>query len=149
MKIDKLQLFVVSSGAVFTIVGIAKIVAANGSVKALTVTDPIVGVSLRHLLLAIGLIELLIAVVCLYNRRSTASVALVGSLATALFVYRSELWWLGAKEPCSCLGSLTETLKIEPQTADTIMKLVLAYLLIGSYTLLFLKWRQNIALKKV
>jgi len=31
----------------------------------------------------------------------------------------------------------------QPRVSDNIMKVVLAYLLIGSYTLLFLNWRQN------
>jgi hypothetical protein len=45
--------------------------------------------------------------------------------------------------PCNCLGNLTDALHISPQTADNIMKLLLAYLLIGSYGLMFWRWKQG------
>jgi hypothetical protein len=41
------------------------------------------------------------------------------------------------------MGSLTDTLHISPVVADNIMKVVLAYLLIGSYVTLFWLWRQH------
>jgi hypothetical protein len=50
--------------------------------------------------------------------------------------------WVGWHKPCSCLGNLTDALHIPPQTADTAMKIILAYLLIGSYGNLFWLWRQ-------
>ena len=45
---------------------------------------------------------------------------------------------------CGCFGNLipqTGTLRISPQVADKIKKVVLAYLLIGSYGLLIWEWR--------
>jgi len=53
-------------------------------------------------------------------------------LATNFVVYRVGLWWIGWHRPCGCLGNLTDLLGISPHTADTIMKLVLAYLLAGT-----------------
>ena len=53
---------------------------------------------------------------------------------------RFGLWWMGWHKPCNCLGNLTDALHLSPQTADNIMKVVLAYLLIGSYGLLFWGW---------
>jgi len=44
-------------------------------------------------------------------------------------------------EQCSCLGNLTDALHIRPETADNIMKLLLAYMLIGSYGLLI--WQRS------
>jgi cbb3-type cytochrome oxidase subunit 3 len=41
------------------------------------------------------------------------------------------------------LGNLTDALHIPPQAADTAMKIILAYLLIGSYATLFWLWRQR------
>jgi hypothetical protein len=45
--------------------------------------------------------------------------------------------------PCGCMGSLTTALHLSDQAADNIMKVVLAYLLIGSYGLLIRQWRQE------
>jgi hypothetical protein len=64
-------------------------------------------------------------------------------LATNFFVYRCGLWWMGWHRPCSCMGNLTDALHIRPEVADNIMKVILAYLLIGSYGLLFWQWRAN------
>jgi hypothetical protein len=41
------------------------------------------------------------------------------------------------------MGNLTDALHIPPQTADTAMKIILAYLLLGSYGTLFWLWRQK------
>jgi len=41
------------------------------------------------------------------------------------------------------MGNLTDALHIPPQIADTAMKIILAYLLIGSYASLFWLWRQH------
>jgi hypothetical protein len=41
------------------------------------------------------------------------------------------------------LGNLTDALHISPQTGDIAMKIILAYLLIGSYATLFWLWRQR------
>jgi hypothetical protein len=58
-------------------------------------------------------------------------------------MYRLGLWWMDWKKPCSCLGNLTDALHISPQTADNITKVLLAYLLIGSYGLLLWQWKQR------
>jgi hypothetical protein len=58
-------------------------------------------------------------------------------------VYRLGLWWMDWHRPCNCLGNLTDALHISPQAADNVMKVLLAYLLIGSYALLSWHWRQK------
>jgi len=62
-------------------------------------------------------------------------------------VYRLGLWWMHWHRPCSCLGNLTDALHISPQVADNVMKVLLAYLLIGSYGLLI--WKRWLERKTV
>jgi hypothetical protein len=132
-----------ASAVVFLIVtGAAKVWTAFGNVKLLTVADPIVGISFKHLMLVVGLAEIVIALVCFFSKRQTLALALVAWLATNFVVYRFSLSWIGWKKPCNCLGNLTDALHISPQAADNIMKVVLAYLLIGSYGLLIWQWRE-------
>ena len=50
---------------------------------------------------------------------------------------------MGWHKPCGCLGNLTDALGISPETADTVAKVLLAYLLIGSYALLVWEWRKH------
>ncbi len=64
---------------------------AIGSAQALGVADPIVGISFRHLLLAVGLLELFIAFFCLFTDKRQFSLLAVAWLGTS-FVGYSFLW---------------------------------------------------------
>jgi hypothetical protein len=64
-------------------------------------------------------------------------------VSTVLLVYRFSLWWIGWKKPCKCLGNLTDALHISPQLADDVMKGLLAFMFIGSVSLLVMHYRQN------
>lgn len=135
--------FVSSAGVVLAITGLAKAWSAIGPSRALDVVDPIVGIPFRDLMLSVGLAELFIAFFCLFTDKRNFSLLAVAWLATNFVVYRLGLWWMGWHRPCGCLGNLTDLLHISPQVADNIMKGVLAYLLIGSYGLLFWEWRRK------
>ena len=131
---------------ILIITGLAKLWTGLGDSKFLAVADPIVEISFKHLMLAVGIAEIAIALVCFFSKRQTLALALVAWLSTNFVVYRLGLWWVGWKKPCNCLGNLTDALHISPTVADNIMKVVLGYLLIGSYAILFSQW---IARKKL
>lgn len=94
-------------------------------------------------MLALGILETAVALVCFFAKSQKLALGLIAWLSTNLLVYRVGLWWMDWHRPCSCLGNLTDALHISPQVADNIMKAVLAYLLIGSYGLLFWQWRNS------
>jgi hypothetical protein len=94
-------------------------------------------------MLAVGLAEVVIAVICLYpgvNQR--LKLGLVAWLATNFLAYRIGLWAVDWHHPCRCMGSLAGALRISDQAADSIMKVMLAYLLVVSYAILFWQWRR-------
>jgi hypothetical protein len=135
--------FALSAGAILATSGIAKVWSGLGSSKFLAVVDPIIGIKFGQLMSLVGLVEIVIALVCFFSKRQILALTLVAWISTNFAVYRLGLWWMNWHRPCNCLGNLTDALHISPQTADNIMKVVLAYLLIGSYGLLFLHWRCN------
>lgn len=135
--------FVFAACALFTITGLAKIVAGLGDAKFLTVVDPILGLKFGQLMLLVGVVEIVIALVCIFSKRQTLALGLVAWMSTNFVVYRLGLYWMNWQKPCSCLGNLTDAIHIRPETADNIMKVLLAYLLIGSYGLLIWQWRQR------
>lgn len=135
--------FVFSAAAILAVTGVAKLWSGLGHTKILATVDPITGVPFGQLLLAVGVAELLIVGVCLIAKSQTLKLGLIACLATDFVVYRLGLWWIGWKQPCGCMGSLTDALHISPQMADNIMKGILAYLLIGSYGLLIWQWRSS------
>lgn len=138
-----LEWFAHSVGVLLVTTGLAKAWSAIGPARALDVADPIIGIPFRHLLLAVGLLELFIAFFCLFTDKRQLSLLAVAWLSTNFVVYRLGLWWMGWHRPCGCMGNLTDLLHISPRAADNMMKVVLAYLLIGSYGLLLWQWRQR------
>jgi hypothetical protein len=125
------------------ITGFAKVRSAFGESKLLAIPDPIIGVQFGQLFLVVGPAEIVIALVCFFSKRQTLALLLVAWLSSGFALYRLGLWWLGWKKPCSCLGNLTDALHISPQVADNIIKVLLVYLIIGSYGLLVWRWRMG------
>jgi hypothetical protein len=146
-RVQFYRVFVLTAGAILPLTGVAKMWSAFSGTKLLLVADPILGIQIRHLMLAVGIAELVIAAVCLLSKTSRLAMVLVAWLATNFLVYRVGLWWIGWKKPCGCLGNLTDALHISPQTADSIMKGLLVYLLLPSYALLIRQWRLSKAMR--
>jgi uncharacterized membrane protein len=135
--------FVFSAGFVLLLTGVAKVWSAFGSARILQNSDPILGLQFNHLMFVTGALEMVAAYLCLFSKFCHLALILVAWLATNFVFYRLGLLWVGYHKPCPCLGNFTDALHISPQTADTAMKIILAYLLIGSYSALFWLWRQK------
>lgn len=143
MKLAFERLFLFTAGLALAATAFGKAFSAIGPARALDALDPLVGMPFRELLLLVGLVELLIAFFCLFTDKRRLSLLAVAWISTNFLVYRLGMWFIGWHRPCGCMGSLTDLLHISPRLADNIMKGVLAYLLIGSYALLFAQWRQR------
>lgn len=142
--LDAMKMFFISSsGAILFVTGLAKVISVWGSASILNAIDPIVGFRFRHLLLFVGVIEIVISLFCFRFRNQTWPFFVIGWLATSFLVYRIGLWVIGWQKPCKCLGNLTDALHISPRLAEMGMRSILAYLLIGSYATLFWLWQQR------
>lgn len=143
-RIEKwVRWFAVLSGGILLITGLAKITSALGTVRALQLTDPIFGVTFAHLILAVGILELIVSMVCIFGKRIKVQLGLIAWLATSFLLYRFGLFWVGYHGHCSCLGNFTDDLPISPQMAETLLKGILLFLLIGSYITVGLLWKQS------
>jgi hypothetical protein len=139
----EVRFFLKSAGVLLIFSAIAKLISASGSARILEENDPIFPISFRITFWLAGSLELVIALICFFCKRYEMSILLTTWIATCFAFYRFSLWWIGWHRPCSCLGNLTDALHISPQIADTAMKTILAYLLLGSYASLFWLWRQK------
>ena len=113
--------FVRSAGVVLLVTGLAKLWSAMGEARVLGVRDPLFGLTFRQLMLGVGLVELLVAGVCLVGRRERLSCVLVGWLSGNVALYRLGLWWMGWKRPCGCLGHVTDAIGVSPLMMDRMM----------------------------
>ncbi|MGN6556312.1 MAG: MauE/DoxX family redox-associated membrane protein [Verrucomicrobiota bacterium] len=143
MKPPIIRLFCWSAGLLFLVTAVSKFVSAGGSARVLQVPDPLLGLPFGTVFWIVGGIETTVALFCFFGKRPALQTGLVAWLASNFVIYRIGLKWVGYHKPCSCLGNLTDALHISPETADTTMKVVLGYLLIGSYASLFWLWRSR------
>jgi len=138
-----INFFIYSAGILLAITAIAKLISSLGDAGILKNPDPILTISFQHIFWIVGAVELVISFFCFFGIRVELRLGLIALLATNFVMYRIGLILIGYLKPCPCLGNLTDALHILPKTADTAMKIILAYLLIGSYATLFWLWRQH------
>jgi hypothetical protein len=141
-----MRAFIISAGILLMVTGLAKFISAFGSAHVLVYPEPISGIKFRTVFFTAGLLELAVAFYCFFCKRVDIQISVLVWLSTIFVLYRFCLFWLGQK-PCRCLGNLTEALHIPSHTADIVMKIILAYLLLGSYAVLFGLWRKREKLK--
>jgi|APCry1669189101_1035198.scaffolds.fasta_scaffold90331_1 hypothetical protein len=131
------RLFACSGGVLVAVTGIAKIWSAFGAASLLRSIDPVFGIRFRLLLLVVGVVEIVIAFACLSASGVRLPAILLAWVSTMFLVYRVGLWSVHWEHACPCLGQLTDALPMSARTVDALVKATLAYLLIGSYALLF------------
>src|ERR1022692_2055083 len=86
--------FIISAGAILAITGVAKVWSGLGTAKVLAVADPIIGIQFGHLMLVVGLAEIVVALLCFFGKSQKLALGLVAWLATNFVVYRLGLWWV-------------------------------------------------------
>lgn len=135
------QTFVRSVGLILCVTGLAKLVSAFGHTPIVRLAEPITQIQFRQLFIVAGVAELFIAAYCILSKKTINSLLVIAWLSTVFLAYRLSLFWIGWKLPCPCLGNLVPTLHISPFLADMIMKIIMAYMLIGSYIhLSLIRW---------
>lgn len=143
MRTGVTKILLYSFGAILSVTAFAKLISSFGHARILEYNDPLLVMPFRYVFWTVGVIELFVASICFSGKDVRTRARLVAWLATGFLIYRLGLLLVAYRRPCSCLGNLTDALHIPPQTADTAMKIILAYLLLGSYATLFWLWRQR------
>lgn len=138
------RIFLYSAGILLLLTGGAKLISAcGGSALVLRIPDPVLWVPYRYLFIVVGCVEIAAGVNCLRCKRIGFNAGFVAWLASGFVAYRVGLMWMRYPKPCHCLGTLTQALHISPDVADLMIKCILVYLVIGSYSSLFWLWSQR------
>ncbi|HEV2695802.1 MAG TPA: MauE/DoxX family redox-associated membrane protein [Verrucomicrobiae bacterium] len=135
--------FFYSAGFLLLITSAAKLISATGHARILENPDPIFAIPFRWVFWIVGGIEAIIATVCFFSRQDRLRAVLLACLTSNFVFYRAGLYLLHYQRPCSCLGNLTDAVHVSPKIADAAMKIILAYLLFGSYAALLWLRRQK------
>jgi|ERR1019366_4242458 hypothetical protein len=131
-------------GGLLLVTGILKVLSGFGSVRMLEESDPILSLRVQHLMWIVGLLEVVIGGYVMRCKNPYFASGLLAWFSTALIIYRFGLLWIDYHRPCSCLGSLTEWIKIPDNVADNIIIALLIYItFVSCLSLLLLKNNQR------
>src|SRR5688500_18492459 len=137
------RLFRLSAVLILFLTSVAKLASSTGQAPILELPDPLLGIARRQMLVAVGVLELIIAVALLSPLESRRKHLLLLWLGTSFLVYRLSFHWINPGKPCPCLGSLSDKLPISEATLDAFLWAVIVYFLIGSISLLL--WLRRLA----
>lgn len=126
------QLFLNSVAIVILVTGLAKMFSAGGCDRILEQPDPILLLNLGHVLLGTALLEIAVAMYLLIGGNSLRKLLLVLWLGMSFLLYHVLLGVTHPGKPCPCLGSAAKWLNVGPGAITWFLRLVIAYMMIGS-----------------
>jgi len=133
MKIKWIQSFIYSACAILLFAALFRFAIFAGGAQALSLPEPLLGIPLRYAVLLVGVIELIVALLCLYAKRVGFQIGLLTWLATNFLIYWVVLLSMHFHPQSTCLGSLTDPLHLTRGFTGCVMPLMPFYLLISSY----------------
>jgi predicted RNA-binding Zn-ribbon protein involved in translation (DUF1610 family) len=143
MKENWIQSFIKSAGAILLVSALARFLIAASNAPFLFLPDSLLGIPLRYALLAIGGIELFVALVCLFGKYAGIQSAWLAWLATNYVVFQTGLFWMHCHPQATCIGSLTDPLHLSRGITGSVLAFVPVYLVLGSYTAWIWFWLEN------
>ena len=125
--------FIYISGALLLAAAILRALIACGDAPALSLPEPVLGIPLRYAVLATGGIEAAVALICIFGKRIGLQIGWLAWLGTSYVVL-----WLGLvcqhfSPQGSCIGSLTDPLRLHHGASGYIFALMPFGLVLGSY----------------
>src|SRR5437773_12412765 len=133
------NLFFVSVAMLLFLTGAGKLYNATGTAKLLSLADPILRVNNRVLMVALGLVEVGIAVylLALRGRASDTKRAIAVLWLSGNFIgYRVAIDLTGVTV-CPCLGTLTAKLSLTPDFVNQLLGAFVLYWFFGSALILW------------
>jgi uncharacterized membrane protein len=137
--------FMLSAGGILVFGGITRLLNVFEKTQQMDISSPIVLIPFRQMLLCIGIVELIVACLCLFTNKRTLSLILITWLVTIYGVYRVGLWTMGWYHPYPILANLMETLNISPFMADGVATAISVFLFLGSVRMLWIENRNTYA----
>jgi hypothetical protein len=131
------------AGALLLTLSLAKFISASGVARLLNTPDPILVISFKHVLEAVGVFEAVIGCICIFAQGTMLKAKLIAWLSSCFVIYRLGYLCIDYKKPCPCLGNLTGAIHISQSSADAMLKAILVYLLVGSYAILVWHWQEK------
>ncbi len=127
-----LNVFRISAIAILVLTAAAKLFSVGGDAVLLELPDPVFGLKYRHMMVLMGLAEILVAAMIFWLGNSQRSLVAIQGFSAAVLVYRVSVEMVGPGALCPCLGTLHEKLGLSEGAVEITTLSLLAYLLVGS-----------------
>jgi hypothetical protein len=138
-----IRYFILSAGAILLAAASCRFLIAAGNAQIMALPDPMLGIPLRYAVVAVGAFELVVALVCLFGRRVGLQIGWLAWLAINSLVFWIGLLTMGIHPQATCIGSLTDPLRISRGMVGVLIAFIPLYLLAGSFTASGWLWLEN------
>jgi predicted RNA-binding Zn-ribbon protein involved in translation (DUF1610 family) len=132
--------FIYSAGGILLAAALIRFIIAAGNAPALALPEPMLGIPLRYAVLMVGGIELVVAGVCLFGKQVALQAGWLAWLAGDFLVYQIGLLCMHCHPQATCIGSLTDPLRLARGTTGIIMAFLPLFLLLGSFAAVICLW---------
>ncbi len=128
-----IRYFILASGAILLVAALSRFLIAAGNAQVLALPEPMLGIPLRYTVLAVVAFELVVALICLFGRRVGLQIGWLAWLGTNYIVFWIGLLTMHIHPQATCIGSLTDPLRIYHGMIGYAFASIPFWLALGSY----------------
>ena len=132
--------FIHSAGGILLAGALIRFVIAAGNAQVLALPDPMLGIPLRYAVLLVGGFEMVVALICLFGKRVGFQIGWLAWTGTNYVVFWIGLVWQHFSPQGTCIGSLTDPLRVYYGTTGYVLQFLPFGLALGSYAALLQLW---------
>jgi hypothetical protein len=133
--------FILSAGVILLAAALNRFLITTGNARGLSMPEPILSIPLRYGILLVGVLELAVALICLFGKRPGLQLGWLIWLSFDYVVYRAALFYLHCNPQTSCLGDPTDPLHLSRTILAPILPIIPFFLLVGSCAGAIWLWR--------
>jgi hypothetical protein len=135
-----IKAFIKLAGAILLVAALIRFSIAAGNAQFLLLPDPLLGIPLRYAVLIVGGIELGVALICLFGKQIEVQIAWLAWMGANYILFRIGLLLMHCHPQATCIGSLTDPLRLSRGIIGFIMEIMPFFLVLGSYTAVVWFW---------
>lgn len=138
-----MKIFVNFAGGLLLAAALTRFLIASENEPLLQLPEPIIGIPIRYMVLLVGCLELFVALICLFGRRTDLQFAWLAWLATSYVAFWIGLLATNCHPQASCIGSLTDPLELSHGVVGIVIGWLTLPLFVGSYAGWVWLWLEN------
>ena len=144
-----IRIFILSAGGILMAAALNRFLIAAGDAQVLPLPDPMLGIPLRYAVIAVGALELAVALICLFGKRAGLQIGWLAWLATNYVVFWIGLLTMHCHPQGTCIGGLTDPLHLYQGTTGYVLEFIPFVLVLGSYAALIWVWTHSRTIETV